>query len=208
MRKDLLMKELKKYGISDVPSWTGDQFEWTGNGPFFVKPISGRGSRGIRKINTPEQLHAYYILEKYSPADVLIQEYVDGEEYTVGALINPYGDLMAISTRKVLKKRGITIRAVTVNDKRIEEVVSQINEHLSPQGPINIQLFITRDGNIKIFEINPRFSTTTVMSYAAGLDEIGLWLKYAEKKYDGELFRPKEKIVLHRRWENVFYEQH
>lgn len=207
MRKDLLMKELDKHGISSIATWTGDRFEWKNGTTYFVKPISGRGSRGIRKISSEEELKAYYILEKYAPKDVLIQECIEGQEYTVGALINQTDDIIYLSSRKILKKKGITIKAVTENNEKIEAVVKKVNEYLQPKGPVNIQLYITDDNAVKIFEINPRFSTTTIMSYEDGKDEIGLWLKHYNKKYEGEIIRPKEHLVLHRRWENVFYEQ-
>ncbi|CAN5563126.1 ATP-grasp domain-containing protein [soil metagenome] len=207
MRKDLLMAELNKFGISSIETWTGDQFIWKGGRTYFVKPISGRGSRGIRKITSQKELEAYYILEKYAPKEILIQECIEGQEYTVGALINQNNDIIYLSCRKILNKKGTTIKAVTENNKLIEDVVKKINQHLQPQGPINVQLYITANNEIKIFEINPRFSTTTIMSYEDNKDEIGLWLNYFDKAYDGELIRPKENLILHRRWENVFYEQ-
>jgi carbamoyl-phosphate synthase large subunit len=207
MKKDQLMEELRKFKISSINSWTGDNFKWQNDKVFFVKPISGRGSRGIRKISSAEEMEAYYVLEKYQRKDILVQEYVKGQEYTVGVLINKNDDILYISSRKILSKKGITIKAVTENNALIEEAVVKINKYLKPKGPINVQLYLTPEKEVKIFEINPRFSTTTVMSYEAGVDEIGLWLQYADKKYTGEVIRPDENLVLHRRWENVFYEQ-
>lgn len=205
IRKDLLMQELDKHQISSIPTWTGDKFKWQDDKQYFVKPISGRGSRGIRKINTPEELKAYYILEKYTPQEILIQECINGQEYTVGVMINPLNDIIYISSRKILAKKGITIKAVTENNALIENSVYKICQHLKPRGPVNIQLYINEKNEIKVFEINPRFSTTTIMSYEDGIDEIGLWLKYFDKKYTEEVIKPKENLILHRRWENVFY---
>ncbi|HET6225877.1 MAG TPA: ATP-grasp domain-containing protein [Bacteroidia bacterium] len=208
MRKDELMKELKKHNISSIDTWTGDNFTWQNGREYFVKPIFGRGSRGIRKINSLKELEAYYLLEKYKPEDIMIQECIKGQEYTVGALINKNDDVIYISCRKILLKKGITIKAVTETNEQIEKAVMSVNKHLQPKGPINIQLYLTADNEIKIFEINPRFSTTTIMSYEDGIDEIGLWLEYENKKFDREIIRPSQHLVLQRRWENVFYEQH
>ncbi len=207
MRKDLLMKELDKYGISSIPTWTGDDFKWQQGKDYFVKPILGRGSRGIRKIGFEKELEAYYILEKYLPKEILVQECIQGQEYTVGVLTNQNDDIIYISSRKILSKKGITIKAITENNVLIEDVAIKINNCLKPKGPINIQLYITEKGEVKIFEINPRFSTTSIMSYEDGKDEIGLWLNYFDKKYEGEIIRPAEKLILRRRWENIFYEQ-
>ena len=207
MRKDLLMKELKKHNISQIDTWTGDAFHWEDGKKYFVKPISGRGSRGIRKINSLKELDAYYTLEKYLPQDILIQEYIEGQEFTVGALINNSNDIIYISCRKILSKKGITIKAITEKSTLIENCILKINEHFKPKGPINVQLYITATNEVKIFEINPRFSTTTIMSYEKGIDEIGLWLEYVNKKFENELIRPADGLVLRRRWENIFYEQ-
>jgi carbamoyl-phosphate synthase large subunit len=208
MRKDLLMKALSEAGISQIGTWTGDRFSWKGGMEYFVKPISGRGSRGIRKIITERELEAYYLLEKYAPEETLIQECISGQEYTVGALINRLDDIIYISCRRILAKKGITIKAITEKNSLIEEAVRKVNASLKPEGPVNIQLYLTKENQIRIFEINPRFSTTTIMSYEDGIDEIGLWLEHSDKKYQGGLIRPSEGLVLHRRWENVFYEQH
>lgn len=205
MRKDLLMKKLEELKISSILSVTGDKFKWSGQ-PVFVKPISGRGSRGIKKISSEEEMKAYYVLEKYAEKDILVQEYIQGDEYTVGVLTNKSDDILYISSRKILKKKGITIRAVTENNPLIDAAIVKINRHLKPKGPLNIQLYLTEDNDVKIFEINPRFSTSTIMSYEAGIDEIGLYLKYEEKSFEQEPVRPSENLILHRRWENVFYE--
>jgi len=206
MRKDLLMKALAEHGISSIATWTGDKFTWK-DGIYFVKPISGRGSRGIRKITSEEELNAYYLLEKYHPAEILVQECIEGQEYTVGVLINKTDDIILLSSRKILKKKGITIKAVTEQNTIINEAVRKINDCLKPKGPINVQLYITSAGEVKIFEINPRFSTTTIMSYEAGIDEIGLWLGHYDTHYEGSVITPDDGLILHRRWENVFYGQ-
>jgi carbamoyl-phosphate synthase large subunit len=140
IKKNLLMEELAKNKISDIKSWTGKDFKWKDGNVFFVKPISGRGSRGIKKISSEEELNAYYILEKYAKEEILVQEYISGQEYTVGVLINKNDEILYISSKKILKKKGITIMAVTENNPLIEEAIYKINNCLKPKGPINIQL--------------------------------------------------------------------
>lgn len=207
MRKDLLMKSLNDNGVSSIKTWIGSEFIWEKDKVYFVKPISGRGSRGIRKFETQNELAAYYLLEDYAPQDVIIQEYISGQEYTVGVLINNLGDIVYLSSRKVINKKGITIKAITENNSIIENAVQLINSKLKPHGPINVQLYVTESNEVKIFEINPRFSTTSIMSYHYEINEIGLWLKYFDCSFKEAYFRPKENLVLHRRWENVFYEK-
>jgi carbamoyl-phosphate synthase large subunit len=204
LNKFKLMKKLNEKGISTINSWIGNDIpEW--NFPIFVKPISGRGSRGIKKIINKEQLNAYYLLEGYSPNEILIQEFISGTEYTIGATVNNLNNLISVSIKRVIRKKGITQIAVTEKNEFITNLVKQVVEELKPCGPINIQLFLTADNQVKLFEINPRFSTTTVMSYADDIDEIALFLENFNIQYNKDPIQPRAGITLHRRWENVFY---
>ncbi len=205
MNKYILMQKLHAANISSVVSFTGDIFKWEIPAPVFVKPISGRGSRGIRKISGSIQLNAYYELEKYTPEEILIQEHLEGTEYTVGVLVNNMNDVISISSKKIIRKKGITQIAVTENNTLIDDVSIKVVKELKPCGPINIQLILTPQNEIKIFEINPRFSTTSIMEYAGGVNLISLYIDWYNKKYYGAVIRPKKDLLLYRRWENLFY---
>lgn len=200
-----LMQYLKKENISDVISYTGDNYNAELGFPIFIKPISGRGSRGIMKINDQSQLDAYYKLEGYKPEEILIQPLLTGIEYTVGALTNNLNDLLSISSKRIIKKKGITQIAVTENNPSIDAVVAKIVKVFKPCGPFNVQLIITPLNEIKIFEINPRFSTTTIMEIEGGIDPVRAYLDYYDTNYTGPIKSPLENLFLHRRWENIFY---
>lgn len=201
-----LMIELSKLNISTINSHKGNNFKWDGTS-IFVKPITGRGSRGIRKINSKLELDAYYLLEKYEPENILIQELIEGTEYTVGVTVNDLNQLLSISIKKIIKKKGITQVAVLTENDKIYNIIIELVENLKPCGPINVQLFLTNDDEVKIFEINPRFSTTTIMSYEGGVDEISLFINQLGKVQTNSIIQPKSGIVLHRRWESVFYNE-
>ncbi|WP_420386060.1 ATP-grasp domain-containing protein [Roseivirga sp.] len=202
--KYLLMNELIKSEISINPTYIGSEFDWQIDAPLFIKPNVGRGSRGIKRIDNPEQLSAYYKLEDYSAEETIIQNYIPGVEYTVGVLTNHKNKVLSISPKRVLKKKGITLLSVTENNQIIENLAYEINDKFYPQGPFNIQLFIRDDGSPAIFEINPRFSTTLVQSYEAGLSEISLFLNHLEDE-DPLVSFGKEGVYLSRHWENRFY---
>ena len=207
LNKYLLMKELQNHKLSFIESYTGDKFTYNSDNTYFVKPIVGRGSRGIRKINSQKQLDAYYILEGYKPNEVLIQEYVEGTEYSIGAAVNNLNQLLIVSIRKIAEKRGITQIATTEKNDLLFGIVEDVVNKLKPFGPINIQLFISPDNEAKIFEINPRFSTTSIMNYAAGINEIDYIIQYLNKDCSSkQILQPKENITLYRRWESIFYE--
>lgn len=205
LNKFALMQALKEANISEVTSYTGDHYNSELGFPIFIKPISGRGSRGIMKIDNKDQLTAYYKLEGYTPSEILIQPLLTGIEYTVGALTNNRNHLLSISSKRIIKKKGITQIAITENNHKIDRIIEKIVEEFVPCGPFNVQLILTPDGEIKIFEINPRFSTTTIMEVEGGIDPVRAYLEYFDKDYRDSFKSPVENIYLHRRWENIFY---
>jgi carbamoyl-phosphate synthase large subunit len=105
LNKFELMLRLDNENISDVISYTGDNYHSELGFPIFIKPISGRGSRGIMKINNQSQLDAYYMLEGYLPNEILIQPLLTGVEYTVGVLTNNLNNLLSISSKRIIKKK-------------------------------------------------------------------------------------------------------
>ena len=201
------MKTLEKEKISIIKSFKANNFKWQITPPIFVKPIIGRGSRGVKKLKNNESLNAYINLNFLDPKEILIQEYLSGIEYTIGVTVNNLNHILSISIKRIIRKKGITIIAVTEKNQEISDLVKKVVQKLAPKGPINIQLFRTKNNEFKIFEINPRFSTTTIMSYACGIDEISLYIDFFDKKFQGEPIQPKEGKILHRRWENIFYEK-
>ena len=206
LNKEKLMHKLSELNISVIETKLGSELTANEKFPVFVKPTYGRGSRGIRVINSLKEFEAYVILEKYNADEVIVQDNIQGTEYTVGVLSNNLNQILSISSKKVISKKGITIQAVTENNDLIEDVVLKINEKLKPCGPYNVQLFIDNNNRIKIFEINPRFSTTSIMSYEGGVNEIDLFDIMYGKTNNSNFVRPKAGIILRRSWKNNFYD--
>lgn len=207
LNKYELMKFLTANKLSVIESYLGSEFDGQLPFPVFVKPVSGRGSRGIRKINSQEQLRAYYALEGYPPEDVLVQPLVEGQEYTVGVTINNLNKILCISSKRIISKRGITQMAITENNSQINELAQRLVDIMQPKGPINIQLFLTEEGEIKIFEINPRFSTTTILEIEAGVNVVREYIDNVDKEDVGLIKFPEPGLIIHRRWESVFYRE-
>jgi carbamoyl-phosphate synthase large subunit len=207
LNKYELMKFLKENRLSVIESYLGSEFDEQLPFPVFVKPVSGRGSRGIRKIYSKEQLKAYYSLEGYPPEEVLVQPLVEGQEYTVGVTTNNLNKILCIGSKRIISKRGITQMAVTENNSQINELAQRLVEIMQPKGPINIQLFLTKGGEIKIFEINPRFSTTTILEIKAGVNVVKEYVDNVDKEDVVLIKFPEPGLIIHRRWESVFYRE-
>jgi carbamoyl-phosphate synthase large subunit len=192
---------LAEHGFSMPVSFVGDGATGldsiSGRFPWVVKPAEGGGgsaSAFIAQDQTELQFFVEYLLKQgHRP---LIQEYIGNaeNEYTVGVLNSPKGDLIgAVALRRQIRS-GLSNRLRVPNrtsrselgpDLVISSGISQgklvnfepvltaakkIALSLGSVGPINIQG--RWDGSRFVsFEINPRFSGTTPMRAMAGVNE-------------------------------------
>lgn len=200
-----LMKKLSENNISHIHTLKADLASFrTLKYPVFVKPIVGRGSRGSMSIMNKRQLDAYFLFQDYSKKEVIIQDLLIGQEYTVSVTVNNKNKILAIVPKKVIEKKGVTIHAVTKKNKIITKVCQNIVEVFMPEGSFNVQLILV-GGTPFIFEINPRFSTTSILTCEAGVNEFELCIQNYDKT-EVTLIDFKENVYLYRRWESCFYE--
>lgn len=136
--------------------------------PLIVKPRMGRGSEGVYLLKDKQQL-----LENIKgKKSLIIQEYLTDEEqeFTVGICINQKGNVISkIALRRYLQE-GVSIAAVSDGYHDIADYCARVASTLGAYGAINIQLRL-KDGMPVIFEINPRFSSSTGMRLLFGINE-------------------------------------
>lgn len=148
--------------------------------PIILKPRFGRGSRNIYKINSSKELNK--ILKKITTSydRWIIQKFISGSEYTVSVVNFGNKDNYVIIPKLIILKEGITKIAKSIYNKKIENACCLILNKLDPQGPFNVQCVIdNKNKQVFIFEINPRYSTSTTLTVASGLDEINLIIDIA-----------------------------
>ncbi len=176
--------------------------------PCIVKPRSGRGSRNVATVFSEAELQAQITLARQAPGDFVVQELVTGDEYTVMVAADRNGELRAIVPVLVERKRGITLRAVTLYDRGVIGACRAIHAADPVPGCYNIQLIKAADGSAKPFEINPRISTTACLGLAAGVDFIGIFLASQEtiNRTDEGLVSFRNGVGLKRSWHNEFIE--
>jgi carbamoyl-phosphate synthase large subunit len=200
LNKKKLMETLAKFGISHLmPFKDKKQVRY----PAFAKPIFGRGSRQAHKIDNQRQLEGYLKLYNKKFNEVLVQPYIEGEEYTVSVIVNNLNKIIGIVPKKIILKKGITKAAVTEYNPLIDNIGKKIVDKFKPNGPFNIQLKV-HNNRVYIFEINPRLSTTAVLTDKAFGNEIELYIKYYNQN---RIITPpslKENIFLFRFDENYF----
>lgn len=174
LNKYEMVKSFKKKGIScPETSLAAGIKEYDFNKKMIIKPVKGRGSRGVVSVDSEKAYREYFAAQKYRPDEVIVQEFIEGEEYTVSAVVGSKGRVYAIVPKRIIKKAGITYLSVTERNPLIEKTVDQIIDHYRPNGPFNVQLKIYK-GKAYILEVNPRFSTTVAQTIAAGVNEVNL----------------------------------
>lgn len=175
--------------------------------PCISKPRKGRGSRDVRLMNSKEDAvflrsHAEY---SGSADKVILQELIEGCEYTVQMVADAEGRLRAVVPVKVDSKQGITLRAETFADDKVIEVCTAIHVAIPAAGCYNIQLIKTESGQAFPFEINPRVSTTLCLVVAAGVDPIAVYLGQTSKELP---LRFAERVRLRRHWKNFIFAEY
>jgi carbamoyl-phosphate synthase large subunit len=159
--------------------------------PAIVKPRLGRGSRGLRFLESARDLDAYLVAASRPPSEYIVQERVDGTEFTVSAVVTLDDDLLAVVPKEVIHKQGSTVVGVTRFDPQINSLVRKLHDRLRPSGPFNVQLIRALGGTAKVIEVNPRYSTTVALTIGAGIDEVDVVLRDALGESVGPLhFRP------------------
>lgn len=140
----------------------------TGNFPKIAKPRFGYASKGIVRIK--DQLEWDFFARKNDPNQYLIQDLIDGDEYTVDAYVNKKGRVVDIMTRKRIEvEAGIVNTSLSHRNESILLETKRILELGGWHGPITLQFFYNKDGPA-IIEINPRFGGGVTHSLHCGLD--------------------------------------
>ncbi|MEH7549365.1 ATP-grasp domain-containing protein [Neobacillus vireti] len=140
--------------------------------PLLVKPNNGSASKGVTKINNKEELEFF---KDYIP-NAIVQEFINGDEYTVDVMVDFNGKVKTIVPRKRIETRaGEVSKGVTNKDFEIINAVENVvNKLPGPVGCITLQCFKEKDGEIKFIEINPRFGGGIPLSINAGAN-FPLW---------------------------------
>ena len=168
--------------------------------PCLIKPQVGRGSVDVYIIKNEEEL-LFYLKKVKKP---IIQEFIDGEEYTIDILADKDGNTLSVIPRLRLDiESGISVKGKTVYDKKIIDYCKKIVKKLKLFGPSCIQCIKNKD-EIKFIEINIRFGGGSILSIKADSTIIPNLIKLinGEKTVPSESF--KEGLIMLRYHSEVF----
>lgn len=175
-------KYLEKHGFLIPKSYDIDNLQYDNLlFPLFIKPKSGSSSVNTFKVNNKDELESYLKLIE----DPILQDYMDGKEYTVDVFIDFDGNIISVVPReRMVTRSGEISKGKITKDKEIIEDVVRLIKLLKPIGQITIQLMKTKKG-IEYIEINPRFGGGAPMSIDAGANSCeNLFLLLQHKKLE------------------------
>lgn len=157
---------------SDVASFKEDMSEGKIDFPVFVKPRTGSGSVGARKVENME------ILEKSMMEDssLIIQELMsDALDIDADIYVDTISSqaVSLFSKKKLETKIGGASKTISFKDDKLNQFVSETLQVFKFNGPIDMD-FWYRDGEYYLSEINPRFGGGYLHAYGAGVDFVKL----------------------------------
>lgn len=184
-----MFKKLSSCGIPTVMTWgTIEEFDEARAAgmvdfPVFIKPRTGSGSVGARKVFN------YDILLESMKEDpsLIIQEFMDCEDLDADVYIDTitHEAVSAFSKRKIETRIGGASKTVSFKDEKLFSFISEIVKVLKFNGPVDMDFFY-RNGEYYLSEINPRFGGAYLHAYGAGVD----FIKLIEKNLNGEANEP------------------
>lgn len=153
--------------------------------PCIFKPRRGAGSKAVFRCETADEVVFY----RDRHADAIVQELLlpADQEVTCGVFRSGEGRIAVLQLLRTLTG-GFTGWAQVIEDPEVFSQCSMLAEALDLRGSINVQLRITTNGP-RIFEINPRFSSTVLMRHQMGFCDL-VWSIQDFAGDDVHLFSP------------------
>jgi carbamoyl-phosphate synthase large subunit len=162
---------LKKEDLPFPETFLAKDIKTIDSFPVILKSKTGSGSKDIHLINSMDEFLFY---TRKNREDYVVQEFITeaNGEYTCGLFRSSMGE-----TRSLIFKRellgGYSSYGEVVENSAITNLLEKLAVKLNLVGSINVQLRIA-ENLPKIFEINPRFSSTVFFRHLFGFDDL-IW---------------------------------
>ncbi|MGH3492688.1 MAG: ATP-grasp domain-containing protein [Sciscionella sp.] len=166
---------LRENGIPAPRTWLPHRLhEIRGIDALVVKPRRGQGAKNVHICTTRAQARALCELVP----DPLIQERIEGREFTADCLTGPDGQCSVILRWRLLVKGGLAMVSETFQHEGCQKAVRATLAALGMSGVCCVQGFVRNsDGAVLITEANARFAGAFLASVAAGADLVGQALR-------------------------------
>jgi len=155
--------------------------------PVCIKPTVSNGSRGVRVLQ--EDVDEFDLLFNYKPTnlystlekitailknisfpELLVSEYLPGDEYTVDTIVNDGVPKIILPRVRTKMSGGISVQGTFVKQDEIIAYCDQIIRSLQLSGPIGLQVKANAGGHFRLLEINPRIQGTSVAALGIGIN--------------------------------------
>jgi len=155
----------------DITTFKNDYISGKISFPVFVKPRTGSGSVGARKINDLKTLETAFANDK----TLIAQEYMDCQDLDADVYIDIIKkEPVAIFTKKKISTTiGGANKTISFKDEKLFNLIKNAMKSFKFNGPIDIDFF-ERNGEYYLSEINPRFGGAYLHAYGAGVDFVKL----------------------------------
>jgi carbamoyl-phosphate synthase large subunit len=119
------------------------------------------------------------VLKDETFPDLVVMEYLPGEEYSVDLLARKGKALIIVPKVRVDPLPGLSRVGVVKRNPEIERLVSDISQAFNFDYNINIQLKYSEKGEPLAYEINPRIAASVILCAAAGANLVYYAVKLA-----------------------------
>ena len=135
--------------------------------PCVAKLNISQASKGVFILENKQDLNK--LLEKYDFSEIIFQDFIDSQEYTIDSFYGNNGELICAIPRERLKVvNGESVISKTVYIPALIDLAAHLSSLFNFLGHITIQAFY--DGSkIHLIEVNPRFGGASNLSFNAGL---------------------------------------
>jgi carbamoyl-phosphate synthase large subunit len=134
--------------------------------PVIVKPRTGSGSRDISLVETAAELAVMT-----SSEELIVQEYLPGQEYSIDVLADRRGHVIAAVPRVREKvDSGVSVAGRTIRDRELEQIGAAVVGCTGLTYIANVQCRRDQAGAPALLEVNPRAPGALPLTVAAGVD--------------------------------------
>jgi len=179
--------------------------------PLIIKSPKSTGSKDVLLANNSSELkkHLSYLRSKNPRETIMIEEYIEGPQYLVEALVyKQHAHVIGIIEQEITQGKrfiitgyGVLVKVPKEIQSGLEEVLQSIVKELNIEnGALHLELRLTKNG-WKLIEINPRISggaMNTMLHAAFGFNLVEETLKL----FLGERpnIRPKHKKFVYTKY--------
>ena len=172
--------------------------EKTNNVPAFVRMNMSRGSKGARKVTCQNEL------DNLDKNKYIIQNLLEGQEYTVDCLCDMNGIPKVIVPRKRVNAVNVSLIGKVCMDNEIINFCKSILEKIKFFGPINIQV-MKFENKLYLLEINPRLAGTSILTINAGADILIDGIELFLGNYDETVeYEVKDGLMMYRFYDELY----